>query len=119
MIKGIGCDIIDISRIEKVMHNTRFIDKVYTQYEQACIKSKSVHTAAGIWAAKEAVSKALGTGFAGFTVKDIEIQHDNNGKPFVILHDGAEIVSSNQCIKRIHISISHEDTYAMAFAIAE
>ena len=76
MIKGIGCDIVDISRIEKVMQNTRSIDKVYTQY-------------------------------------------DNNGKPFVILHDGAEIVSSNLCIKKIHISISHEDKYAMAFAIVE
>lgn len=119
MIKGIGCDIVDISRIEKVMQNPRFIDKVYTQYERACIKNKSVHTAAGIWAAKEAASKALGTGFAGFTVKDIEIQHDNNGKPFVILHDGAEIISSNRYIKKIHISISHEDKYAMAFAIAE
>ena len=119
MIKGIGCDIVDISRIEKAMQNTRFIDKVYTPYEQACIKNKSVHTAAGIWAAKEAVSKALGTGFAGFTVKDIEIRHDNNGEPFVILHNGAETVSSNRCIKKIYISISHEDKYAMAFAIAE
>lgn len=119
MIKGIGCDIAEISRIEKAMQNTRFTDKVYTQYEQTWINNRSVHTAAGIWAAKEAVSKALGTGFAGFTVKDIEIQHDNNGKPFVILHDGAEIVSSKRCIKKIHISISHEDEYAMAFAIAE
>lgn len=39
MIKGIGCDAVDIFRIEKVMQSTRFIDKVYTQYEQACIKT--------------------------------------------------------------------------------
>ena len=118
-MRGIGCDIVDISRIEKVMQNPRFIEKVYTPYEQAYIKNKSVHTAAGIWAAKESVGKALGTGFLGFTTKDVEIRHDKSGKPYAVLHNDAEKLYAELCIEHIYISISHEQKYALAFAIAE
>ncbi len=118
MIKGIGCDMTDISRIEKDIANERFLEKVYTTYEREKIKGSS-HTAAGIWAAKEAVSKALGTGFAGFKIKDIEICHDDNGRPYVQLYGGArDIFEENGC-QKIHISISHERSQAVAFCVIE
>ena len=63
MIKGIGRDIVTIPRMERLLHRDRFLEKVCTPYEQEYIKRHSVHTAAGLWAAKEAVGQALGTGF--------------------------------------------------------
>lgn len=119
MIKGIGCDIVDISRIEQLLNQNRFLEKVYTPYEQEYIRGKTAHTAAGLWAAKEAVSKALGTGFTGFVMKDIEILHNENGQPQVMLCNGAKATAEKLKIKQIHISISHEDKQAIAFAVAQ
>ena len=61
-IKGVGCDIVSIPRLEEKMANTRLADKLFTEYGQNYIADKQIHSAAGIWAAKEAVSKSLGTG---------------------------------------------------------
>lgn len=119
MIKGVGCDIAKVERIERLMLNTRFSQKVFTPVEQAYISAKSLQSAAGLWTAKEAVSKALGTGFVGFSMQDIEILHDKNGKPYVKLHEGAQKRFEELCGKQLHVSISHESDTAMAFAIIE
>ena len=119
MIKGIGCDIVSVPRISQMMIKERFSEKVYTAYEQDYIKGKTIQTAAGIWAAKEAVSKALGTGFSGLTAKDIEVRHHENGMPYITLYNGAEKQANLLHIERIYISISHEKVFAMATAIAE
>lgn len=119
MIKGVGCDITKIERIEKLMLNTLFTRKVFTSAEQAYVSTKSIQSAAGLWAAKEAVSKALGTGFVGFSMRDIEILHDENGKPYVELHEGAQKRFEELCGKQLHVSISHESDTAIAFAIVE
>lgn len=119
MIKGIGCDIIEVSRIEHLLNQNRFLEKVYTPHEQKYIQSKTAHTAAGLWAAKEAVSKALGTGFNGFVMKDIEIINNRNGQPQVVLCNGAKATAEKLKIKQIYISISHEDKQAVAFAVAQ
>lgn len=119
MIKGIGCDIIKIERIEKLMLNTRFARKVFTSAEQVYISTKSIQSTAGLWAAKEAVSKALGMGFVGFSMRDIEILHDENGKPYVELHEGAQKRFEELCGKKLHVSISHENDTALAVAIIE
>ena len=66
MLKGIGCDVVEISRIKSLLPKDGFLDKVYTAAEREVIAAKKAETAAGMWAAKEAVSKALGTGFCGF-----------------------------------------------------
>lgn len=118
-IKGVGCDIVSISRISNLITEQKFLDKVYTSCEQKYIKEKPVHTAAGLWAAKEATSKALGTGFSGFTARDIEIKHNKDGKPYIILLNGAEKAAKVHNVKQIHISISHEKKQAIAFAVAE
>lgn len=118
-MKGIGCDIVSVPRIAAQMADKRFVDKVYTAYEQSCIAAKGAQTAAGLWAAKEAVSKALGTGFVGFCLRDIEIRHDENGMPQPILCNGAKMRSETIGAKEIHISISHEKEQALAFAVIE
>lgn len=61
-IKGVGCDTVSIPRFEEKMNNTRLVDKLFTEYEQNYIADKQIPSAAGIWAAKEAASKSLGTG---------------------------------------------------------
>lgn len=118
-IKGIGCDMVDVARIERLLQQSRFLQKVYTPYEQAVISAKSAHTAAGLWAAKEAVSKALGTGFRGFSLRDIEICQKESGQPFVKLNGSAASILAAIGAQTIHLSITHERDRAMAFAIAE
>lgn len=121
MIYGTGTDIVEISRIEKALEKESFIKKCFTENEILYLKSKnfSQETAAGIFAAKEAVSKALGTGFRGFMPQDIEILHNEFFKPFVKLLPKAEKIAVDLGINNIHISISHCKDYALAFAVAE
>lgn len=119
MIKGIGCDIVEINRFEELADNQKFFKKVYTEYEQERVKDSPVHTVAGIWAAKEAVSKALGTGFAGFKITDIEICTDTSGRPYVNLYGGAEQLFNRLGCEHIYISISHERSQAVAFCVIE
>lgn len=122
MIIGNGIDIIEIDRIQKAIEKTKsFYDKIYTQREQAYYTQnhKKVETLAGFFAAKEAVSKAMGTGFRSFEMRDIEIVPDHLGKPCVYLYASAEKLAQELGIKCIHISISHCKSHATAFAIAE
>lgn len=118
-IKGIGGDIVSVSRIAVLLGNTRFLDKVCTEYEQNYLCGKGAQTAAGIWAAKEAVSKALGTGCAGFGLHDIEVRHDENGAPRIVLHHGAKARAELIGATSVHVSISHETEQALAFAAIE
>ena len=87
MVIGIGTDIIEIKRIkEAVTKNPRFIEKCFTVNEQEFFNNKknSFQSIAGTFAAKEAVSKALGTGFTIFELKDIEILRDKMESPMYI-----------------------------------
>ena len=68
MLKGLGCDMIEVERIRQALSRPSFLRRVYTLEERAAIARKGAQTAAGFWAAKEAVSKALGTGFDGFAL---------------------------------------------------
>lgn len=120
MIIGIGTDIIEIDRIEKAINrNNGFLDKVFTAREIEMFKERNMRAEviAGNFAAKEAVSKALGTGFRGFSLVDIEILRDQLGKPIVYLSDDMEkIINANH---RINVSISHNRTAAIAFVVLE
>jgi holo-[acyl-carrier protein] synthase len=119
MILGIGNDIIEIERIqaniEKYKH--RFLNRIFTKKEQLyCLNKKNpaIHFA-GRFAAKEAIVKALGTGFRqGITWVDIEILNDGNGKPLVSLSPKLVHLFSSPSIL---LSISHCRHYATAFAI--
>lgn len=122
MIRGIGTDIIEIERVAQSMARTsNFIHKVFTEEEYRLLEVKRFAKAslAGRFAAKEAVSKALGTGFRGFELRDIEILSDPLERPIVKLHGGA--LERLQAIEGdiIHVSISHCKDYAVAYATIE
>ena len=120
MIIGIGTDIIEIDRIEKAINrNNGFLDKVFTAREIEMFKERNMRSEviAGNFAAKEAVSKALGTGFRGFSLGDIEILRDQLGKPIVYLSDNMKKIINAK--HKINISISHNRTAAIAFVVLE
>ncbi len=122
MIKGSGIDIIEIDRIRNAVNkNDRFIERIFTEDEIIYIKSRSnnVNTIAGLFAAKEAVSKALGSGISGFKWTDIEVYSDSLGKPSIRLHGKAKELADEKEITNVHVSISHSKDDAVAFAIAE
>jgi len=119
MVYGVGVDIIEINRVARASRNPRFYEKCFTDGEAAEVMQKGPQTAAGFFAAKEAVAKALGTGFSGFTLRDVEIICNADGKPGVVLHNGAEKFAESAGITGIHVSISHSKDNAVAFAVCE
>ncbi len=119
MIIGIGNDIIEIERIRKSIdtHGLRLLSKLFTMKEQDyCLKYKDpVPHFAGRFSAKEAVVKALGTGFGEHaTWLDIEILNDSMGKPCVSFSNHME---KNLKGSTMMVSISHCQLYVTAFAI--
>lgn len=121
MILGIGTDIIEIDRIGKAIEKTpKFIEKTFTDKEIELFKSKfmKVETIAGNFAAKEAISKAIGSGFRGFNFRDLEILRDELGKPIVNISDKVKSLLGNKEVI-FHISISHNRSCAIAFVTME
>lgn len=117
MILGLGTDIVEISRIKKALENDNFKKRVYTAEEIAEAEKKGVgkyFTYAGKFSAKEAISKAFGTGVRGFSLTDIEIVSDTLGKPYVNFKGNLIEKMSG---KSVEISISHCKEYATAVAI--
>jgi holo-[acyl-carrier protein] synthase len=119
MVIGIGTDIIEIDRVDYAMKSNAFINKVFTKEEMKLIQKKGRMTSAGNFAGKEAVAKALGTGFRGFSPKDIEILRTEVGLPYVVLYGKALEISKQLGVKNIQISISHCETYAIAYVITQ
>lgn len=118
-ILGIGNDIIEIARVKSSIerYSHRFLDRVFTQKEQEyCLRHRdSALNFAGRFAAKEAVVKALGTGFrGGLDWLDIEILNDGLGKPCVYFSDKAKEKLGEA---EVMITISHCREYATAFAV--
>ncbi|HWI55131.1 MAG TPA: holo-ACP synthase [Desulfobacteria bacterium] len=121
MIKGTGVDIVEISRIEKAINRRDgFLRRVYTVRElEDCMAEKPrTSSLAARFAAKEAVSKALGTGIGKVKWTDIEIINQSTGKPEVFLRGGARDIMLELGIATIELSMSHSREYAVAFAIA-
>ena len=120
MIVGIGNDIIEIERIEKAISKEGFKNKIYTQRELKNIEKRGnrTETYAGIFSAKEAVSKAIGTGVREFSLTDLEILNDDLGKPYVVVSEKLDkILKVKKETYQIEISISHSKKYATAIAI--
>lgn len=121
-IYGIGVDRINISRIEQscTRFADRFIQRIYSHQEYELAQQRGTYRRlAMFFAAKEAVAKALGTGFSGFAMCDIEIVYQDSGKPEVRLHRQAQQLAISLNISAIHLSLTDDDGIAMAFAIAE
>lgn len=110
-ILGIGTDIIEIERVEKALKRDGFKERVFSKKEILELKEKRVESYAGKFAAKEAVSKALGTGIREFNLIDIEILNNDLGKPIATLN-----IKDAQKYE-VELSISHSRDYATAVAI--
>jgi len=114
MIKGIGIDIIELSRIQAMLERkTKLVDRILTDKEklkfEVLSERRQIEFLAGRFAAKEAFSKAAGTGIGKeLSFLDIEIETDELGKPFIVKPD-----------LHAHISISHSRDYAVAQVIIE
>ncbi|HHY83631.1 MAG TPA: holo-ACP synthase [Clostridiales bacterium] len=121
MIVGIGLDIIETARVQRALVKPGFLNRVYTPPEQEYLirRKMNAQSAAGLFAAKEAVSKALGTGIRNFSWQDIEILQDDNGKPYALLKGNALERFKSIGGTNIHISITHIKDLAAAQAVIE
>ena len=120
MIRGIGIDIVSLQQVKRAM-TPHFLERILSKEEQALLppEPRAAEWVAGRWAAKEAVSKALGCGFRECLPWDVEILYDTQGAPLAVL--------SGKALDRLHflggqrvwVSISHNEDYAVAQAVAE
>jgi|SRR5690625_799776 len=113
MIKGIGIDIVELDRIERLMNRkTKFIERILgheekKRFTQLTSEKRKIEYVAGRFAAKEAYSKALGTGIGqAISFKEIEILSNEKGRPFVYIN------GENK--DHIFVSISHSRDYVIA-----
>lgn len=118
MISGIGTDIVEISRLAKAIDGSRFLERYFTERENEyfLLKNNNPQTVAVSFAAKEAFSKALGTGFRGFSLRDVEVLRDKLGKPYINVYNNAEKMVNGGTV---HVSLSHSKEYATAFVVIE
>lgn len=124
MILGTGIDIIEVSRIEASHQKfgERFLQRILKPAEIAyCLSHKRpAPFLAARFAAKEAISKAFGTGIgAKLGWQDMEVGRKESGEPFVILHEGGQRLLAERNGRIVHLTLSHTEHYAAAMAILE
>src|SRR5699024_5890660 len=116
-----GVDIVDINRIERIFSakKDKFLKKVFTgkEIEYFSKRKYKVNSIAGIFAAKEAISKVLGSGIGYINWHDIEVLHNERGKPYININAKLDNKMKELGLSNLDISISHERNYAIAFAI--
>lgn len=118
---GVGVDLCGIARIERAIEKTHFYERVFTPEERAYLDQKGksrAQSAAAMFAAKEAVAKALGTGFSGGVMPwNISVVHDEKGAPGAELSGAAKERLEQMGGAGVRISLSHEGDSAIAFAV--
>lgn len=123
-VLGIGVDLVECARIEHSLERfgDRFLHRVFTDGEIAYSRSMKFparHLAAR-FAAKEAVSKAFGTGIGkSMGWRDIDVQKRESGEPFLVLTGGAQELAANRGVSSTLITLSHTDHHAMAMIVLE
>jgi len=121
MVVGLGVDIVEIERMRKALKRTpRMKQRLFSEDEQWYCEHKNqpeIHYALR-FAAKEAVLKALGTGFSGMNFFDVEVAHDEKGRPYPKLHGAAKDYAQQMGIVEMHLSLSYTKTTAVASAVA-
>ena len=118
MILRTGVDLIEIERIGKTIerYDQRFLRRVFTPQElEDC--AGNVKSIAVRFAAKEAVSKAFGTGIGVISFKDIEIRRQVSGAPYVVLHSRAASLADELGLASWSVSLSHTESHALAFVV--
>ncbi len=121
MITGIGVDLVENRRLLPWLSQPQLLERYFTTHEIKDVQT-SAHPEASLaarFAAKEAFGKALGSGLRGLPLRDIEVQRGADGKPFLVLAGKAAEVLKRQKIAHVHLSLSHEKEYAVAFVVME
>jgi holo-[acyl-carrier protein] synthase len=126
MIAGIGVDLCELSRLEHALaarSGARFRARVFTPAEvRYCAQRQrtALQSYAGIFAAKEAALKALGTGWSqGLGWQSVEVVHDAGGAPALVLHDAARTLARRRGVTSAHLTISHAGGLAVAVVVLE
>jgi holo-[acyl-carrier protein] synthase len=124
VIAGIGIDLVRIDRVWGMLQRKgdRALARLFTERERArCVASKHPpESYAARWAAKEAVFKALGTGWGrGGSWTDVEVVSGPGGAPTVALHGAAARAAEARGVRRVHLSLTHSDDTAAAFVVLE
>jgi holo-[acyl-carrier protein] synthase len=121
-IVGIGLDLVNIARVEAIARRwqDRFLQRVYTEDERRASFGRAWPYAslAGRFAAKEAMLKALGTGWsAGVSWQDIQVLNEVGGRPVATVRGRTGVLVQQAGVTRIHVSLSHDGDYAIAEVI--
>jgi holo-[acyl-carrier protein] synthase len=119
MILKTGIDIIEIARIQMALdrHGVRFLERVFTELEIAECHGRA-NALAIRFAAKEAVSKALGTGIGPISWREVETLHKRSGEPYLILHDRAKKIAKESGLTVWAVSLSNSQGNAVAVVVA-
>lgn len=124
MIYGVGTDIVNIERVAHILSKNKigFVKRVLSAHEQALFANKNDNAAycAKRFAAKEAFAKALGTGIGTIvSFQDLTVRNNEQGKPYFIPSEKLRLYLVDKNIKHAHLSISDENTNAVAFVVLE
>jgi holo-[acyl-carrier protein] synthase len=116
VIVGIGVDVVDLARFALSLERTPHLgERLFTDIERSIAKPESLASA---FAAKEAVAKAVGAP-AGLEWHDVEVRHDDSGKPYLLVTGTVAAVAAARGVLRWHVSLSHDGGAAVAMVIAE
>lgn len=121
-IRGIGVDLVEVARVKGALErHPALVRRLFTEQEavDAGQGPQRYPRLAARLAAKEAVSKALGTGLSGFSWRDIEVRRVLGGRPEVHLSGGAEALAASLGVRRIFLSLTHTRDHALAEAVLE
>jgi holo-[acyl-carrier protein] synthase len=122
MIVGIGLDIVTVSRISRWLDDRKLCERYFHAKEMEDVRSRgggAARSLAARFAAKEAFGKALGTGFAGFRLRDVRVESEGNGRPRLVIEDTAALAMNAVGADRAHISLTHDGDLAAAQVILE
>ncbi|HIR56963.1 MAG TPA: holo-ACP synthase [Candidatus Gallacutalibacter pullicola] len=118
---SVGIDLVEIRRIEKSIRNPRFCSRVLgkTEYAQLEMRGFPVQSVAASFCAKEAFSKALGTGIRGFALTEVELLREENGRPRLHLTGNAAKLAAARGLAEFSVSVTHTKEYAAAVVVGE
>ena len=124
MIYGIGIDLCSIKRVQNIKYLQKFAYRILTsneiEYLDTLDKKNSINYLAKQFAAKEALSKALGTGLTGdVKLNHIEIDRDRSGKPYIKMNDHMKTLLSKIGVNSTFVSLADDSDYAIATVILE
>ncbi|MBQ6075401.1 MAG: holo-ACP synthase [Lachnospiraceae bacterium] len=121
-IHGIGVDVCRISRMRSHAPDSSFALRFFSDEERAYLERKGAGLAqsmAGMYAAKEAFAKAVGTGVRGFSLREVEVLHRPDGRPFYRISGEALKIMNSGGMDEMLLSISHDGSLAIAFAVGQ